>query len=142
MADDTAHSLKIAPGAWGPEAERLLPLALQHASLREIEDQVKNGAALFYVTQDGKTVAAFVLRVDHTVEGSEGVIVAAAGRLEGGDLMASCMPAIESLFTGCQSIRYHTARPAVARKMSMLGYEPCEIVCKKKLEIKNASNAA
>jgi len=141
MAND-AQKLSIQPGEWGPEAERLLPLALQYATLKEIRAQVENGARLFYVTQGAETVAAFVLRVDHTAEGSEGVIVAAAGKLKGGDLMATCMPAIESLFIGCKSIRYHTARPAVARKMAMLGYRPAEIVCTKILEPKNASIAA
>lgn len=141
MAHDS-QKLTIKPGAWGPEAERLLPLALQHASLAEIRGQVENGARLFYVKQGAATVAAFVLRVDHTADGSEGVIVAAAGRLKGADLMASCMPAIESLFIGCKSIRYHTARPAVARKMAMLGYMPSEIVCTKKLGQKNELNAA
>lgn len=141
MANDT-QKLSIEPGQWGPDAERLLPLALQHATINEIKSQVENGASLFHVKQAGAVVAAFILRVDHTVEGSEGVIVAAAGKLKGGDLMASCMHAIESLFTGCKSIRFHTARPAVARKMAMLGYKPAEIVCTKQLENKNASIAA
>lgn len=142
MANDQKAALSIEPGQWGPEAERLLPLALQHATVNEIRAQVENGAALFYVKQAGQTVAAFVLRVDHTADGSEGVIVAAAGHLKGGDLMASCMPAIQSLFIGCRSIRFHTARPAVARKMAMLGYVPAEIVCTKKLEKQNAEIAA
>lgn len=141
MANDT-KKLSIEPGAWGPEAERLLPLALQYATINELREQVENGASLFYVKQAGAVVAAFVLRVDHTAEGSEGVIVAAAGHLKGGDLMASCMPAIESLFTGCRSIRFHTAKPAVARKMAMLGYRAAEIVCTKILEQKNAEIAA
>lgn len=124
------QELTLEPGAWGPDADRLIAQAVQHASPADIRHQVENlGARLFYVRQAGAIRAAFVLRVD----GREGVIVAAAGDLPGADLTASCMPAIESLFVGCDAIRYHTARPALARKLATLGYQAREIVCMKEL---------
>lgn len=124
------QALTLEPGEWSADADRLIGQALQHASPADIRHQVENlGARLFYVWQDGEIVAAFVLRVD----GREGVIVAAAGDMPGVDLVATCMPAIESLFVGCSSIRYHTARPALARKLSRMGYVAREIVCMKEI---------
>lgn len=79
-------------------------------------------------------LGAFVLRVDHGPMGSEGVIVAAAGHLPGHDLIEICLPTIEKLFTDCTAIRYHTARPALARRLVSHGYGPAEIVCRKELK--------
>lgn len=124
------QALTLEPGQWGADADRLIAQALQHASPADIRHQVEHlGARLFYVRHAGAIVAAFVLRVD----GREGVIVAAAGDLPGADLCASCIPAIESLFVGCSSIRYHTASPALARKLARMGYAAREIVCMKEL---------
>ena len=48
-------------------------------------------------------------------------------------MIASCMPAIESKFLGCKFLRYHTGRPALARKLARMGYVPAEIVSIKTL---------
>jgi hypothetical protein len=131
MAHDP-QTLTIAPGAWCAEADRLIGQAAQHATPDDISQQVERGGArLFYVKQGAAIVAAFVLRVDQTAHGPEGVIVAAAGKAQGIDLTATCMPVIESLFVDCVSIRYHTASPALARKLASFGYVPREIVCMK-----------
>ncbi len=133
MAHDP-QTLSIEPRAWGAAADRLIGLAAQHATLADIRQQVQSGAArLFYAKQAETIVLAFVLRVDSTANGNEGVIVAAGGDLPGVDLTASCLPAIESLFVGCVCIRYHTANPALARKLSRMGYVPREIVCFKEV---------
>lgn len=143
MAHDPQKRLTIAPGAWGLDAERLIGQALTHATPGDIRHQIDHhGARLFYVESDGERVGAFVLRVDDTPTGAEGVIVAGAGQLGGVDLMASCMPAIESMFVNCKRVRFHTARAAVARKLHAIGYEPCEIVCMKTLEPTNEILAA
>ena len=136
MAHDT-QTLIIRPSAWGRDAERLIALAHQAAGLADVRDQVQSGAAsLFLIDVEGATVGAFVLRVDHTAAGSEGVIVSGAGHLHGVDLVEACIPRIEQMFVGVCAIRYHTAKPALARKMAAWGYTAAEIVCRK--ELKNA----
>lgn len=133
MAHDS-QKLTLEPGPWGAEADRLIGQAAPFGTLPDIRAQVQSGAArLFYGKHAGAIVLAFVLRVDTTATGSEGVIVAAAGDLPGVDLSASCIPAIESLFVDCDRIRYHTANPALARKLSRLGYVAREIVCFKEV---------
>lgn len=132
MANDQAQPLTLEPGEWGADADRLIARAVQHATPADIRHQVEHGAArLFHIKHGGAIVGAFVLRVDHLPGGPEGVIVAAAGDLPGVDLTASCMPGIESMFVGCSTIRYHTASPALARKLARLGYVAREIVCMK-----------
>lgn len=127
--------LTIEPAAWNAEAERLTAQALQHASTAEIRDQVEQGVAqLFHVLHGGAIVGAYVLRIDHTADGPEGVIVTAAGSVPGIDLIASILPTIEQQLQGCRAIRYHTARPALARRLHALGYPPSEIVCRKTLQ--------
>lgn len=141
MAHDP-QTLTIEPGPWGTEADRLIGLAAHHGTLSDIRAQVESGAArLFYARNEGGIVLAFVLRVDHTATGAEGVIVAAGGDAPGIDLTASCLPAIESLFLDCERIRYHTQNPALARKLARLGYAAREIVCFKEVQ-KNEHLAA
>lgn len=128
------QTLKIVPAPWGPDAERWLSQALAGATLDELRDQVEHdGARVFLVVDGDVCVGAFLLRVDHFRDGSEGVIVAAAAQRAGIDMVATCMPAIESLFQDVRSIRFHTRRPAVARKLSSLGYAAAEIVCFKEV---------
>lgn len=143
MAHEQAKEVTIAPHAWDADADRLVGQALTHATVDDIRHQVENqGARLFFVEHSGKRVGAFVLRVDESPSGAEGVIVAGAGKLAGVDMMGTCMPHIETLFKNCVAIRYHTARPALARRLFGLGYEPVEIVCKKRLEKQNDTLAA
>lgn len=127
--------LTISPAEWGADADRWIGQAAPFGSLPEIAAQVQDGPAkLFVATCNGAIVGAFVLRVDHTVTGSEGVIVAAAGHVDGLDLVDTCLPAVESLFRGCRRIRYHTGRPALARKLTRSGYQAREIVCTKEVQ--------
>lgn len=135
MANVTQESLTIEPATWCAETEQFIAQALQHATPAEIRHQVEHcGARLFHIKHGAAIVGAFVLRVDEKPEGAEGVIVAAAAKLDGFDMVGTCMPAIESLFIGCKSIRYHTAIPALVRKLSRLGYVAREIVCFKEIE--------
>lgn len=128
------QTLTIEPGPWCADADRLIGLSVQHATAADIRHQVEQGGArLFHIKHAGTIVGAFVIRVDSLPGGDEGVIVAAAGNLPGVDLTASCMPAIESMFVNCRTIRYHTAQPALARKMARMGYVPREIVCFKEV---------
>lgn len=132
MAHDS-QSLTIEPGAWGPDAAAWLSQALGHSTIEDLKGQLEQGAALFYIRHEGATVGAFLLRVDHTEKGAEGVIVAGAAALDGVDMMAACMPAIEARFKGCTSLRYHTNSPAVMRKLARFGYVPREIIAVKEI---------
>ncbi len=103
-------------------------------TVADIEAQVVGGGAqLFHIKQGPDTVGAFVLRVEDTSKGPQGVIVAAAAKVQGVDMIASCLPAIEQMFVGCTSIRYHTTRAALARRLAGMGYRAAEIVSFKEL---------
>lgn len=133
MAPDP-QTLTFAPAPWCGLAETLLAEAAG-CDMANIRAQVvEGGATLFHVMQCGKAVGAFVLRVDHLATHAEGVIVAAEGRVQGVDLIASCLPAIETLFKGCKTIRYHTSRAAMARRLTGMGYMAREIVAVKEIE--------
>ncbi len=127
-------NLTIEPAEWSPAVAMWLTLALQHASLADLRGQVDAGAALFAVREGARLVGAFVLRVDQTAQGSEGVIVAAGGNLPGFDFTVDLLPHVEALFSGVVAIRIHTARPGMARKLAAAGYMPREMVFAKVIE--------
>ena len=134
MAPDE-KPLSIEPAEWTDKAGAMLAEAAPFGSLAEIRAQgVEGPAVLFHIYHGGDLVGAFVLRVDHTATGNEGVIVAGAAKVQGVDMLALCMPHIESLFHGCARIRYHTSRPALARRLLSRGYAPREIVSVKEIE--------
>lgn len=121
----------IKPAPWSAESAMWLTLALQHATVADLRAQVEAGAALFAVESSGRMVGAFVLRLDQTAQGAEGVIVAAGGNLPGFDFTADLLPHVEDLFSGVVAIRIHTARPGMARKLAAAGYLPREVVFSK-----------
>jgi hypothetical protein len=124
--------LTITPGNWCDEAAWWVAQAVRATYLPAIRAQVEAGLAkLFFVLADGKTVGCFIVRIDSFSTHHEGVIMVASGHLPGVDLMASCLPSIEKLFSGVAAIRYHTERPAVAVKMARHGYVTDEIICRK-----------
>lgn len=136
MAPDQAVSLTIAPAAWSGDAEQLLHEANEGAALLDVRDQVQAGTARLFLLAEGENAApcgAFVLRIDQTSTGPQGVIVSAAGRRQGVSLIDAVLPHIEGLFQGVRSIRYHTRNPALARRLAARGYAPAEIVSVKHL---------
>lgn len=133
MAHDS-QTLTFNPSTWGEDSARWLSQATGADTLNDIAGQVQSGGAfLFHIQHGGAVVGAFVVRVDDTATGPQGVIVAAAARLQGVDMLATCLPAIEGMFKGCKSIRYHTNRPALARRMAAQGYRAAEIVSIKEI---------
>lgn len=132
MAHDSKE-LMLQRGQWGADVEPWLAKALATATLADLQRQCCQGASLFRILHGQQLVGAFVLRVDKTGQGPQGVIVAAAAELAGVDMVASCMPSIEALFQGVRSIRYHTQKPALARKMARIGYQAQEIICVKEM---------
>lgn len=128
---DREKVLKVRPVPWSAEAEAVLACAVPHAEISDIKAQ--GGAVLFEVEAGGERVGFYVLRVDTMPSGSEGVLVAACGSLGGSDLTESLLPHIEGQFRGCGSIRIHTARPGLARKLARKGYSAGELVLRKTL---------
>lgn len=122
--------LTVQPVEWSPRAAEVL------AEVGNPEDyarQVKAGAVLFRVSDAaGGEVGYYLLRVDELVAGAEGVLVAAVGSADE-DLTAGLLPVIEKQFVGCRSIRIHTRRPGLARKLSRAGWDGAEIVMRKAL---------
>lgn len=133
MADD-AQELTLQPAAWDHHAQLWLSQALASSTLADLRGQVEQGARLFHIVAGDTVCGAFLLRVDQTSRGPEGVIVAAAAQLRGVDMVDACMPAIERLFVGVRRIRYHTRRPALVRKLLRHGYAPGDFVCFKELQ--------
>jgi hypothetical protein len=133
MAHDS-QALTLVQGAWGEDAAHWLAQALASATLADLHMQWEQGASLFRILSAEQLVGAFLLRVDQTSQGPQGVIVAAAAEMAGVDMIASCMPAIEGMFKGVRSIRYHTQKPALARKMARIGYRAQELICVKEIQ--------
>ncbi len=134
MAHDSQKAVRIEACAWSKDAADWLAQAVQPQHLIGLQHQVEQGiATLFSLVLQDELCGAFVLRIDQNGPVSEGVICAAAGELPGYDLTATILPVIESKFSGCSAIRYHTSHPAVARKMAAHGYQADEIVCRKRI---------
>lgn len=131
--DQNQKSLTIVPALWSKAAASALSEAVPFASSDDLKAQVKAGASLFAVFCDAQPVGFYLLRVDQTESGAEGVLVAASGDLAGVDLTATLVPVIEKQFTGCRSMRIHTARPGLARKLARMGYRAGEIILRKTL---------
>lgn len=123
-------TLTIARADWGqPAADLLADCFTVPDALDKVARQVEEGAAsLFTVDDGGAIVAAFVLRV----EGDEGVIVA-ANSTEGIDMFVALLPHVEERFQGCSAVRFHTARPGLAKIMQAHGYAGQEVVLRKEI---------
>lgn len=131
-----AHDKKqigIAAGQWGADVEPWLEQALATSTMQELKAQWQAGAVLFRVLGNGQTVGAVLLRIDQEPTGPEGVIVAAAAQWDGVDMVLNVIPLIEQVFQGVNTLRFHTANPALVRKMRLCGYAPREVICVKKV---------
>lgn len=95
--------------------------------------QIQAGASLFQVKRGGLEIGLYLLRVDQLANSAEGVLVAAVSHDPHVDLTALVLPVIEKQFIGCRSIRIHTARPGLAKKLSRAGYSAAELVLRKPL---------
>lgn len=125
--------LRIEPAKWSVESAMWLTQAVQQAGIAELRAQVEAGASLFDVFACDRHIGAFILRVDQTVNGAHGVIVAAAGRLSGFDFTVELLPHVEQMFSGVKVIRIHTARVGLAKKLADVGYVADELVFSKRV---------
>ncbi len=127
-----APQVTISAGSWSTDADGWLSSAVRFPYLAGLRKQVEQGiATLFYLQANGQTCGAVVLRIDQCGDMSEGVICAAAAKLNGVDMTATVLPAIEKMFQGCAVVRFHTSVPAVAKKMVRHGYQAEEIISRK-----------
>lgn len=129
----STQTLTIDRVEWSADLEALL-LAAADGDIDEIRLQVGQGAQVFDVRREGKRLAAFVLRVDWLTTGPQGVVVVAAGDGEGIDLTRTVLPHIERMFgPEVKSMRIHTKRPGLVRKLVREGYGKPEWVLTKEL---------
>lgn len=131
--------LHIEKTDWSTQAGAFLAPAMRHepgVTVATLERLVtEKNADLFVVLSAGEMVGAYVLRVEEREQLNEGVIVAAGGNLPGCRLVRSVLPAIEAQqLNGCQTIRIHTARPAMVREMRRAGYVVREVVLAKDMQ--------
>lgn len=124
------HQIEINPAAWSAHAAGVLS---EVGNADDYKAQVKRGAKLFRVSEGENEIGFYLLRVDKNPSGAEGVLVAAVGRDKNNDLTEVILPVIERQFFGCKSIRIHTQRPGLAKKLSRAGYGAAEMVLRKPL---------
>lgn len=138
MAEKT---LAVRGAAWAAVHNELLAPALAcdpSVTVATLRDDVAAGrATLLDVidTETGEHVASVVLRVEARERGAEGVIDAAAGRLDGVRLAREVLPAIEARFKGVRWIRIHTGRTGLVRELVRHhGYDVRETILAKAVE--------
>ena len=124
----------IEPSKWDSEAALLLIPALPHDpdfTINDLAYSVNMGeSTLFTVTDnDGIVKAAFVLRK----EGSEMVMVAVGGHLQGASVTGLLSPYVEEVAAqnGCASIRTHTRKKGIERLAIKAGWERSEVIYRK-----------
>lgn len=116
---------------WCDSAEKMLSPAIPNWSVSELKKEIeRRDSALFSVSRIGSEnpLGFYVLRKD----GDEGVIVAAGGRA-GFSLVDAVLPIAEKQFIGVKTIRIHTARKGLAKKLKQQGYREQEIVLTKRV---------
>lgn len=128
-------SLTIQACKWTDKAAEVLAAGCPNTDIINIKAQVDHeGAELFSVSKNGEIVAFYVLRIDHLITHNEGVVVVAAGFDAEFNLTDEVLPVIEkNQFQGCKSIRLHTSRPGLIRKLTNSGYTTLEFVLSKGL---------
>lgn len=129
-------NLAITRVSWSDEAAKVLKSSTKWFPLATVEDyrlllERDPEAALLRVTSADKLVGYVILQVDRYAECSEGVIVAAAGRLPGADLVELVLPALERSFEGVVSYRLTTARRGLIRKLLRRGWLHTHAVMRK-----------
>lgn len=132
MANGEEVALTIAPAEWCDEASQCFRRPGVIDYFEEVAAAVAHGAALFRVSSGDDLVGYYVL----TIDGGEGLLLAASGAADGIDLTAMILPQIERQFVGCKTMRIHTRRPGLAAKLARLGWEG-EMLFRKVLQCAN-----
>jgi hypothetical protein len=122
---------------WNDAAQAALSIDAP-CSVLDIKKQVIEDKAVLFQVSDFNThdvLCYYVLRVDALVNGNEGVVIAmvAVNHQSGLDLVRSLEPIVIGQLKNCISIRLHTFRAGMVKKLSSLGWQPQEFVMSKKL---------
>lgn len=104
--------IDVKTSAWSEVAETYLRQAVGQYDIADLKAQHQAGAVLFMVTDDDVPCGAYMLRIDKSAAGLEGVIIAAAGKVNGVNLIQNLLPYIHAqlLAWGCHRARIHTDR--------------------------------
>lgn len=123
------NELTIERAHWSDEAAAMLSASVRRAPCFKPQDYARMltddraNTMLFRVTRGFGVVGYFILRIEHFAGGSEGVVLAASGKLSGVDLTADLLPLLEARFKGVRAIRISTARRGLVRKLLRQGYQ-------------------
>jgi hypothetical protein len=134
LAQMTPLQVRAVP--WSCTVANILQSAVGHDDIEDLRQCVEQGATLYAVFDDeGHIRGAYILRIEATATGREGVIVAGAGRINGGSIAAACLPLMEDQLraSGAVRVRVHVSAPAMERMMGLAGYARREIVLSKGL---------
>lgn len=101
-----------------------------------LDDLTRNAHLCGVVESDtGDLIAAYAVRVNRQAGGPVAWVTAAGGALQGADLIAGILPAVEQQAreAGCVQIAIETRRPGLVRKMKRAGFKACSVVMRKGL---------
>lgn len=128
--------------AWNDEAEKMLaPIFADdpNGGVDSLRDQLAKGnGSLHRVTEGSRLVGYFSVRIDAYAGGDELVVVAGVGDLRGVKLLNVFLPLLETNAkdSGCNSVRIHTSRKGMFKRLSQHGYNFSEWVLRKPLNAK------
>lgn len=91
------------------------------------------GAHCFAVHADGELLGHYALGVRDYEGGPEVIVIAAAGRMRGADLIASLLPTIEQQSQGAQCLTVHTKRRGMVAKLAAYGFRLDGFILHKRL---------
>jgi hypothetical protein len=101
--------------------------------LSSLEEVCHGGQLYALAGGDGQVLAWYVVKVNDLERGSEAVVVAAAGRAPGLDLTAAIETAVRAQYRHCDALAAITRRPALARKLALLGFGISGFVMRKRI---------
>ena len=129
--------MNLSVASWSEDAARMLSASCSKSAVSGPEDYrqllERDPSAVLYRLDDGDGAAIgfFILRVEQFSGGSEGVILAAAARAPGVDLVELLLPAFERLLGDVSSFRVTTFRPGLIRKLKNRGWTQTHVVMRK-----------
>lgn len=133
--------LRAFPAAFHDVAELLEPAHSPgcdtSGGMLTLEETCRN-ALCFRVEAGGEVVGAYALQILEHAAGPVAWIKAAGGRLPGGDLTASLLPAIEAQLAlyGVRCMAIQTRRLGLVKKLARQGYFSSGVTMRKILETK------
>lgn len=132
---DEKKEISINAVAWCDEAAAYMAKIDAAATVEDYAQQWEDGANLYHIVESGKTLGYYMTRLDVDAQGVEGVILAGAGNADF-DLTEVVIPYAESQLAaqGCYSVRVHTARVGLVKKLHKIGFGAVELVLRKRIK--------